>query len=254
MNRVTFTNSRGLNLVGYLYPASPDTVIIMCHGFASDQHAVRFPTAARSFNALGFSAISFDFSGCGESADDLLTLDKQIDDLGSAITYIKSQGYTKLAFFGHSLGCLIGLKCNAPDFCTMVLLGAATGAMDFTGPEHHTPDQLREIEDKGYFTIYKDKGYRSEIRVDHQLNLDFAAINQAQLLKPVTCPVLIIHGNQGATELALYQRSITAMNYLSKESRLATIAGASHGFYKHYDKVLELVNEWFFKVFKGLGI
>lgn len=39
MERITFTNSRTLTLVGTLYPADSPSIIIMCHGFASHWNA-----------------------------------------------------------------------------------------------------------------------------------------------------------------------------------------------------------------------
>ena len=66
----------------------------------------------------------------------------------------------------------------------------------------------------------------------------------------VTCPVLIIHGNNGERELQLYENSIRAMNFLSKDSKLEIIEGANHSFLEQYDVVIQLANNWFLKHFK----
>jgi len=39
MKRVIFKNSRELLLAGNLYSAGTESIIIMCHGFASDQNS-----------------------------------------------------------------------------------------------------------------------------------------------------------------------------------------------------------------------
>lgn len=123
MERVIFKNSRKLSLAGNLYLAGNESIIIMCHGFVSDQNSQgRFKTMASSLMKYNFSSLSFDFSGCGESDDERLTLDKLIDDLNSAITYVKTLGFKKIALFSHSLGGFISLKCFSTEITTMVLL------------------------------------------------------------------------------------------------------------------------------------
>lgn len=72
-----------------------------------------------------------------------------------------------------------------------------------------------------------------------------AHINQDEILKKVTCPVLIIHGSNGENELEGYKNSETGINFLSKESRLVIIDGANHSFMEHYDTVIKLTTEWF---------
>ena len=94
MERVTFKNSRNLTLVGNLYTAVSDKIIIMCHGFCSDKNSRgRFPRLANKFNEIGYNAFAFDFSGCGESDNDSLTMAKEVDDLKLAIAFIKSRGF-----------------------------------------------------------------------------------------------------------------------------------------------------------------
>lgn len=62
MERVSFKNSRGLNLVGHLYPSTTKAIIIMCHGFMSNKYSKgRFERLATAFNKYGYSALLFDF-------------------------------------------------------------------------------------------------------------------------------------------------------------------------------------------------
>ena len=65
MERVTFTNSRGLTLVGNLHPPPAQSIIIMCHGFTSDKSSRgRFDRLGQTFAAHGYGVLAFDFSGC----------------------------------------------------------------------------------------------------------------------------------------------------------------------------------------------
>ena len=112
IERVEFNNSRNGKLVGDYFKVSlnkiTDAVIIMCHGFTSDRKSKgRFERLSKGFNEAGFDALAFDFSGCGESSGEKLTMENETDDLSSAIKFVKSLGYKKIALYGHSLGSLI---------------------------------------------------------------------------------------------------------------------------------------------------
>ena len=95
--------------------------------------------------------------------------------------------------------------------------------------------------------LLKKGRIRENIIVDEQLNIDLANINQEELLKNVDCPVLILHGNSGETELEGLEQSKTALNFLSKQSKLEIIDGANHSFIDQYDIVTKLTTDWFVK-------
>lgn len=248
MERVRFKNSRNLNLVGHLYPSTSESIIIMCHGFMSNKYSKgRFERLAMAFNESGYSALLFDFSGCGESDDDILTVEKEVDDLKSAIQFVKLKGYKKIALYGHSLGTLICLKNYTPEIITMVLSGAATDSMKYNWYEFFTKEQMEELEEKGYLIQYTPQEFRKKTTIDERILKDFELINQRELLKDVNCPVLIIHGNNDEEEKLLYERSKAAMSLLSKDSKLEVIDGANHSFLEHFDIVVKLATEWFKK-------
>ena len=251
MEPITFTNSKKLTLVGNLYPSVTDSIIIMCHGFMSNKYSRgRFERLIKAFNKSGFSALAFDFRGCGESDDDTLTIDKEVDDLKTAIEFAKLKGYKKIALYGHSLGTLICLKCYTPEIITMVLSGALTDSMHYNWDEFFTKEQMQELREKGYATEYTPNEVRGKIIIDKQMLIDFESINQKKLLKNVICPVLIIHGNNEEEEILLCERSKRAMSLLSDESKLEIIDGANHSFLEHYDILIGLANDWFIKHFR----
>ena len=248
MVRVTFTNSNNLTLVGNLYPSVSVAIIIMCHGFTSNKYSKgRFERLIKAFNKSSFSALAFDFSGCGESDDDSLTVDKEVDDLRSAIIFAKSKGYKRIALYGHSLGSLICLKCYNPEIITMVLSGALTDSMHYNWDEFFTEVQMKELKEKGYITEPTPDDVRKTIVIDKQMLIDFESIDQKELLKNITCPVLIIHGNNDDEETLLCEISKRGMVLLSEGSKLEIIDGANHSFLEHYDILIDLSNEWFVK-------
>jgi pimeloyl-ACP methyl ester carboxylesterase len=246
VERVTFTNSKNLTLVGNLYPSVSDSIIIMCHGFISNKYSKgRFERLTEAFNKSSFSALAFDFRGCGESDDDSLTVDKEVEDLKAAIEFAKSKGYKKIALYGHSLGTLICLKCYTPEIITMVLSGALTDSMHYNWNNVFTKEQMQELKEEGYITEPTPKDVREKIIIDKQMLIDFELIDQKELLKDIDCPVLIIHGNNEEEEILLCERSKRAMSLLSKNSKLEIIDGANHSFLEHYDILINLANKWF---------
>ncbi|WP_167568853.1 alpha/beta hydrolase [Brevibacillus migulae] len=248
MERIVIVNSRKKKLVGHLYPSSSGSIIIMAHGFTSDKSLNgRFDRLASAFVRSGFHVLTFDFSGCGESDDERISVEREVDDLQAVIDYAKARGFEKIALYGHSLGSLICLKCYRPDIVTMVLSGALTDAMHYNWEEYFRPEQLQELHERGYLTVEKETGPRKQIRIDQQMLLDFEQIHQQELLKPVRCPVLIIHGNHPGDEeeLLLLERSQRAMALLSPESKLEVIEGATHRFLEHMDVLTKLADDWF---------
>ncbi len=104
----------------------------MAPGSCSDKSSQgRFEIYARCLQENGLSALSIDFSGCGKSDDDTLTIDKEVDDLCSAIRFVQSNGYKKIGLYGHSLGGFISLKAYSPHITTIVMIGGLTGPKKF---------------------------------------------------------------------------------------------------------------------------
>lgn len=250
MERVTFKNSRNLTLVGHLYPSTSESIIVMCHGFMSNKYSRgRFDKLAIAFNECGFSALAFDFSGCGESDDDNLTIEKEVDDLKSAIIYVKSKGYEKIALYGHSLGTLICLKSYTSEIVTMVLSGALTGSMKYNWNEFFTKYQMQELKQKGCITEYTCEEVREKIIIDRKILEGFELINQKELLGNIKCPVLLIHGNNDEEENLLYERSKAAINLFPTDLQLEVIDGANHSFLDHFDTIIKLAIDWLKKYF-----
>ncbi|MTI66976.1 MAG: alpha/beta hydrolase [Firmicutes bacterium] len=248
MERLVFKNSRNLSLVGNLYTSDSNSIIIMAHGFTNNKSSQgRFNKIAEALNKLNFNVFAFDFSGCGESDPDILSAANEVDDLNSSIEFMKSKGYKKVALFGNSLGSLICLRCFKPEVETMVLMGALTHSMKYDWNEEFTQEQMAELEREGFITLNSiELGIR---RVGHQMLQDFEEIDQEELLKGVTCPVLIIHGNneEDREEIKLLENTKKGMHLLSEASELVVIDGAKHGCREHLDRVIELTTEWYLK-------
>ena len=246
VRKVTFKNSRNITLVGSLWPSPSNAIIIMAHGSGGNRFARGlFESIALSLQNEGYNVLSFDFSGHGESEDDIITVKKAIDDLPSAIAFVKQQGYTRIALLGHSLGAYACLASYTPQIETMVLLGALTGPVIWHWENFCSPEELIAMKKNGYISSEVNDGLRKEIKVDADLLKDIAEIDQKKILTKITCPVLIIHGDTGQQELDLLEYSKKGLQFLSKDSKLIIIHGASHLFTNRISEVTNLVQKWY---------
>jgi alpha-beta hydrolase superfamily lysophospholipase len=251
MKRVVFKNSRTQSLVGHLYRSKSRAIVIMSHALANDKsERGKFDAVAEKLHLLGYNVLTFDFSGCGESDDDTLTVGKQVDDLQSAIRFSKSLGYLNIGLFGHSLGCLVSLKCCTNDIRAMVLWSPITNKIHYTWDERLTQEQRRELKKKGYFTRKRKNAVRTTYLIDQQMLQEREQVDQTKLMSAVHCPTLLIHGTKD-TNIPLND-SKKAIQLLSKNSQLAIVEGADHDFTTHVDIMVQLSTEWFLKYLQQL--
>lgn len=237
MERVVFKNSRGLSLVGYHHPGRDERVIIMCHGYGGDKEfSGKFIDAAESFNAEGYGVLRFDFSGCGESDDDLISIGRQVDDLESALTFTRELGYKREALLGYSMGGLIALKCWNPKIETLILWAPVTERVRYSWDERFSPGQLKELEEQGYTTVSTNTPFRKHVLAAKELMEERESIVQADLLSPILCPVLIIHGDRD--ERVPFSDSEQAAELLGERGELKRIEGGFHGLSRQIETVI----------------
>lgn len=259
MPRVTFYNSRGLKLVGDLVPAgrSPApgnlvpagdrALVVMAHGFASDRRSRgRFPHIAAGLAGAGLASLSFDFGGCGESDDDVLTLDHQIDDLLAAIAHARALGYERLALHGHSLGGRVCLAAAPPQVAAIATTGAPTGPMRYDWRDYFTPPQMDELDRTGRVTMPQGKErVRSTVVTSAGLLEALVDCDQAALFGGVRCPVLLIDGDGDGEERQSLAHAHEGLPLLPAGSRVALLPGSPHDLEGHLDEVVGLLLDWF---------
>ncbi len=243
MKRVVFKNSRNQSLIGHFYSSKSKSAIIMSHGIGGDKSEDgKFDKIAQSLNESNFNVLTFDFSGFGESCNEIVTLNKMTDDLKSAINFMKLKGYKKIGLFGWSIGGLVSLKCFETE--TMFLWAPITNRINYDWwKKHYSSNQLKELKDEGRIIKIIEKGIRKNIILDYQLVNDLENINQKDLLKNVNCPILIVHGKKDNS--ISYTNSEQAIKLLSKDSKLKLIDDADHGFCGYMDIIIKLSKDWF---------
>lgn len=241
-----FANSRGGTLAGNWHNTGSARGVVLAHGFTGDKESRgRFDRMGEALAGAGYQALAFDFAGCGESDDDVLTVGGQEDDLRSATRFLRERGGVReCAWYGHSLGSYIALRAWTPEIATLVVSGALTGPMVYDWERYFSAEQREEWAARGRVTVSKAEGPRRTVVVDGTLLDEFGRIDQRKLLAPVGCPVLLVHGDGDEEERALLENSRRAMALLPAGSRLVVEPGAGHGFDGHYDAVIEETLSW----------
>lgn len=243
MQSVSFKNSRGLNLAGNFYDIGARKGIVIAHGFAGDKLGTgKYEKLAAKLNEAQFNVLAFDFSGCGESDDDTLTLEKHVDDLKVAIHFLKQEGSSSVGLVGYSLGGLVAAMVWDEDVRTLVLWAPVTSAKK-EPRSSYSSEQLAELDRTGFITKIKDHGPRSKVIIDGKMLEERRNIRQKELLSRITAPVLIIHGDQD--EKVPVESSRRAIQYLSPSSMLKVVAGGTHDLNQQMDKYIPVTVQWF---------
>ncbi len=245
--KIEFENSSGKKLVGDFYPASSEEAIIMCHGFTGDRHEWgRFDKLAEAFNETGFNVLTFDFSGSGESDDDSISVEKEVDDLKSAINFMRKKGFFKIGLFGLSMGGLICLN-NTENVSAIVLAAPVSNKEENYEEGRLIPKGFVKLENGNFLFKYKKDTdvFRRKVVVDKKIIEERENINQEELLRNVKCPVLIVHGTED--ESVPLQDSENAIRYLNEDSRLYIIKSADHGFNDQIGEIADLSMDFFKK-------
>jgi alpha/beta superfamily hydrolase len=246
MERVSFRSTNHLNLAGIWYPSDSKVALICAHGFAGEKTSKgRFTRLGEELSPLGYNVFSFDFSGCGESDDALLTSAQETDDFRSAIAFARQRGMKRIALVGNSLGSYIALRAYDPSIETLLLLAALTGPTAFDWQSFYTPDEMRQWREERKITMHREEPYPRTSVVSADLLEEFERFDQAALLKPVQCPVLTIHGDGDEEERNLLAQSRKAISQLPEGSKLIVLAGANHRMEGRLDEIVTLAKDWF---------
>ncbi len=237
--KVSFENSEGKRLAGILHIPEQETkkIVIIAHGFTMHKRREHYIEIADKLHENDIALLRFDFGGSGESYDTEIDLDKQVDDLNSAIKFVKDRGYNEIGLIGESLGGLACLKANLQEVKTAVLLAPGIHSKVPTYIKRH-PEKKVMLDEKGF--VEKEKDGKTFILpkkyFDDRLN-----VNQEELVKELSIPVLILHGdNDGIVPL---EHSEGARDK-NKNIKLEIIENAGHDVGEEKEAQIKIIN-WF---------
>lgn len=257
--------------------------IILCHGFCGIRE-ILLPDFAEAFTLCGFSTITFDYRGFGDSDGERgrLVPAMQIDDIISVINWARKQSSLdaeRIGLWGTSFGgCHVfgaavrdqGIKCIVSQLAFADGEEIVTGNMNDTEKEAFllTLDKMSEkqrstgkemfVSVNRVLSDVESKSFFEENRVQHpkiDIKIPFLTVLETLLYKPVlnasqvTCPTLVVIAGQDTVNPPKQGRKLfDAVG--AKQKRLYEEVSARHyDIYvgEHFKKVSSIQAEWFKK-------
>lgn len=150
--KVTFANSKGINLSGVLETPAGETRgwAVVAHCFTCSKKGLAASRIARYLTEHGIGVLRFDFTGLGESDGDFsgTGFSTNVHDLVDAVRWMDTQARPVDLLIGHSLGgaASVVAATHLPEVKAVATIGAPSDA-------EHVIDQFKtdvpEIEAKG---------------------------------------------------------------------------------------------------------
>lgn len=256
-------------------------VIILCHGFCGIRE-ILLPDFAEAFTRAGFSTITFDYRGFGDSDGERgrLVPAMQIDDIISVVNWARKQptlDAQRIGLWGTSFGgChVFGAAVRDPEIkCIVSQLAFADGEEIVTGKMNEaekeafllTLDKMSEKQKStgkemfvGVNRVLSDvesKSFFEENRTQHpkmDIKIPFLTVRETLRYKPalnasqVTCPTLIVIAGQDTVNPPAQGRALFD-SVGAKEKRLHEENSARHyDIYagEHFKHIICVQTEWF---------
>ena len=221
-------------------PSNPTGSVVLLHGFKGFARFAFFPYLADQLAAVGFTTVTFNFSGSGVGGD-LETFDdpdafaentytREVQDVSLVVAEAERRGWTgpQFGLFGHSRGGAVALLHASRD----ARVGALATWSSIATVQRWSDAQTAEWRARGYLEVPNTRTGQvmrvstalleeTEEHALGRLNLKLAA---ATLL----CPWLIVHG--GADETVPFAEGEQLEAASEARAELVNIAGGTHTF------------------------
>jgi pimeloyl-ACP methyl ester carboxylesterase len=152
---VTFTTTDGINLAGTLF-GEGSTAVILAHQGTPGADQKTWQSFANLLADRGYTALTFDFRGVGQSEGKLLYGNLALD-IDAAVQFLQARGYQKIICIGASMG---GTACirAAQDHAFIGLIALASTMTISSDPASMrlTPDNLRNLTQPKLFISAND--------------------------------------------------------------------------------------------------
>ncbi len=250
-----FYNSNGMKLAAVLDNPSREksaAMFILCHGHGSHKNSKTFISLIKKLQPEKVSTFRFDFHGHGESEGKFeeVTCTQAIDDICSAINFLKKEGYSKIGLVGSSLGALTSIMA-AVKYPDVFALALKSPTFDYA------PWKARMIRDYGI--DWEKSGYitfKTNV-VTHKLyneTLDFFAHDATQynpfaVASHLAMPIFVVNGNADHVTPLDQSKKFLA---LVMQPHLAIIEGADHEYTTSntFDQMIEALANFLINVSK----
>ena len=153
-----------------------------------------FDALGRAMRRAGYATLAFDYSGHGESGDEIITFDPLIEDFRSASGWLADQGFTRQICVGHEFGATVALRARPPAVQTYVLVSPVLGPLSYDWNLVFSDVQLSDLERHGTTTVPNDSAsVRRHFTINKATLADMSMVSGEKALHGIDVPVLITH-------------------------------------------------------------
>ena len=243
--KVVFHSTRNHEICGILSDPANDRnrpAVLMCHGLTTSKDGRTYVRLEEILNGKKFSTFRFDFFGHGESEGDFadLTLSEAVDDVRSALRFLKDSGYGRIGLIGSSFGGFASILAagRSDDLFALALKSPVSDYLGLLIAR----DQGRGIEawKKDGFIAFEGADGKN-LRLNYSFFEDAEEIKDHMSVESIKVPTLIVHGDRDET-VPLAQSQKTAG--LIPGCRLEVIEGADHIYSdtEHFERMIGLIS------------
>ncbi|WP_288816956.1 alpha/beta hydrolase [uncultured Varibaculum sp.] len=196
MSEIRIDTSRGITLAAdFVVPVdSSKCAVVFAHSFLLDRHGLGwFDVFAKSYRSAGYATLQLDFSGCGDSADDVIRLENQIEDLKAACGWLAERGFERIILHADGSGALVALRAVPDKVQALVLTAPILGPAEISWEDVFSPSQLAELEKVGHTRIPNDQGAsRAYFVIGRQTLGELTMVDTEKLLHDIALPTLFV--------------------------------------------------------------
>lgn len=243
--KVTFTNSEGNQLAGYLelpLNQEPHTFVLFAHCFTCNKNFFAVKNIARALAKNGYGVLRFDFTGLGESEGEFseTNFSGNVEDLLAAAHYLEQEHSAPSLLIGHSLGGAAVLFAARQLSAVKAVVTIGTPA-NLTHVTRLLRSELNEIQEKGLAKV--NVGGR-DFTIKAQFLKDLKTKELKDEVKTLDAALLIMHSPQDTT----VEISNAEELYVSAKhpKSFVSLDGADHLLSNEKDSVYtgEVISSW----------
>ncbi len=200
INKITFSNNEGQQLVGRLeLPLNqyPHNFAIFAHCFTCNKNLSAVKNISRALTSNGFGVLRFDFTGLGESDGDFedTNFSGNVEDLISASNFLRDHYNAPSLLIGHSLGgaASIFAASKIESIKAVATIGAPSNPKHV---QHLLHDSIENIKASGQASV--NIGGRN-FTIKKQFLDDIESQSLPEVAKGLRKALLVMHSPQDAT-------------------------------------------------------
>lgn len=252
MDEKLITTSRGIKLsVTFAQPTQEisslkNTIVIFVHDFLSERTGGHsYDVMASIFRKAGYATLQFDFSGVGESEDDIITLKNEISDLYAVSKWCTENDYDNQYVVSTAFGSTVALQADLENVKNIVTINPVTVPLTFEWQEIFTDEQLEQLERQGQTKIFDDTPTsRKYFVISKQTLADLTMIDPKALFDKVKVPILVVTTDNVYTQEAMQDFTQTCFHLLRDGSQLKTVRHSGNDKNAN-EEIAHLCLEWF---------